>query len=94
MAPSPLTSRHIGHFSLSGFARLGSLCPPGFAPHYVAYKASRCRRHQETAVVGHCPNPDAEVKGGDAKYRLDGLLGEWDDLDRHPIDIVFLEENL
>jgi hypothetical protein len=23
---------------------IGSLCPPWFAPHYVAYKASRCRR--------------------------------------------------
>src|SRR5882672_1935792 len=31
----------LSHSEASGIA---SLCPPLFAPHYVAWKASRCRR--------------------------------------------------
>jgi hypothetical protein len=50
----PCTPRHIPGFSSyldehAGFAAMGSLCPPGFAPHYVAVQPGRCRR-----FMGHC----------------------------------------
>src|SRR6516165_12143741 len=57
MAPPPLHPRHIyldsAHISTSrlGLRRIGSLCPPGFAPHYVAVQPGRCRRFIGTLLA-------------------------------------------
>ena len=52
----PCTPRHIWLqliYRGAGWAplALGSLCPPGFAPHYVAVQPGRCRRFIGTLLA-------------------------------------------
>ena len=47
-----LLSAHIsGTRARADFAAVGSLCPPGFAPHYVAVQPGRCRRFIGTLLA-------------------------------------------
>src|SRR6516225_1310041 len=62
--PPPCTPRHIWLqliYRGAGWAplALGSLCPPGFAPHYVAVQPGRCRRFIGTllARIKYAPRP-------------------------------------
>src|SRR5258707_7091509 len=60
----------LSHIKASG---IGSWCPPLFAPHYVAWKASRCRRfigdtqgsRVFVSAVGTCLRSDCgSIRGG------------------------------
>src|SRR5215471_7142719 len=56
----PLSASYIGGLGRA-FAALGSLCPPGFAPHYVAVQPGRCRRFIGT-LLARIEYPPAHCK--------------------------------
>ena len=98
MASSPLHPGHIPAFSSyietragAGFAALGSLCPPGFTPHYVAVQPGRCRRFIGTllARIKYAPRIALE----DKDRRSESLAADQDcDLARNNFEIDRVEK--